>query len=133
MSGEDGSDDFHVAVEVVSDQAADDAGRRGSGHADDYYDHTSGRHRRERVVLWRGEDSLNQASIALGRQIDVIASQVAAQLDGDGTSTGHAVDSVELSFGVKIMADAGKVWGVFTVSGERAVQVKVTLKRSSPR
>jgi hypothetical protein len=34
-----------------------------------------------------------------------------------------------VNFGGKVVADAGKVWGVFTVSSERAVQVKVTLKR----
>jgi hypothetical protein len=95
-----------------------------------YFDHTSGRHHRQRVVLWRGEDALNQASIALGRQIDTIASQVRDQLSNDESETGHVVDSVELNFGVKVVADAGKALGVFTVSGERAVQVKVTLKRS---
>jgi Trypsin-co-occurring domain 1 len=127
MSG-DGPDGFHVAVELESDEQT---GSRDAADArrDDYFDHTSGRHHRQRVVLWRGEDALNQASIALGRQIDMIASQVRNQLSDD-EATGHVVDSVELNFGVKVVADAGKAWGVFTVSGERAVQVKVTLKRS---
>jgi hypothetical protein len=124
--------DFHVAVELESEEPAGDRGGRGGERTDDYLDDTSGRHRRQRVVLWRGEDSLNQASIALGRQIDVITSQVSAQLSQQGVGPGPVVDSVELTFGVKIVADAGKVWGVFTVSHERAVQVKVTLKRSAP-
>lgn len=124
--------DFHVAVEMESTEPGDDIDVPGSGRGGDYFDHTTGRHRRQRVVLWRGPDALNQASIALGRQIDVIASQVMAQLTQGGAGDGHVVDSVELNFGVKIMADAGKVWGVFTVGSERTVQVKLTLKRSIP-
>lgn len=123
--------DFLVAVELESDEPDGDRSGRKAGRTDDYSDRTSGRHHRQRVVLWRGEDSLNQASIALGRQIDVIASQVSAQLSHEVDGPGPVVDSVELNFGVKIVADAGKVWGVFTVSHERAVQVKVTLKRST--
>lgn len=132
MSGTDEEDGkFDIAIELEPLEAATDPFGNTAAEDDDYFDYTAGRHRKQRVVLWRGEDALLQASNALGHQINVIASQVAAQLS-PGRGDGHAVDSVELSFGVKVAADAGKVLGVFTVSAERAVQVKITLKRSGP-
>ncbi len=83
-----------------------------------------------------GQDALNASARLVGRQVGVVVRETLAGMDradlAEATTAGLRASSVQLSFGVKLTAGAGKVIeAVVTAGGEASVQVVVTLDRPS--
>ncbi|MGH3903174.1 MAG: hypothetical protein ACRDTE_03120 [Pseudonocardiaceae bacterium] len=102
----------------------------------------SGRHQAPRRgwgavrVTQVGQDALNASARLVGRQVGVVVRETLAGMDradlAEATTAGLRASSVQLSFGVKLTAGAGKVIeAVVTAGGEASVQVVVTLDRPS--
>lgn len=107
---------------------------------DEEYTPASGRHRGPRRS-WRagrvtqlGQDALTASARLVGEQVGTVVRETLAGMDRAGlaatTAAGLRASSVQLSFGVKLTAGAGKaIEAIVTAGGEASVQVVVTLDR----
>ncbi len=137
MPDEGPAPDARMGIELFADSAVDE-------EPDDYeeYAPASGRHQAPRRgwgavrVTQVGQDALNASARLVGRQVGVVVRETLAGMDradlAEATTAGLRASSVQLSFGVKLTAGAGKVIeAVVTAGGEASVQVVVTLDRPS--
>jgi hypothetical protein len=129
-----------LAAEETSSQAGPDLDSEGEDSGYGEASGSLGRHinDRESRVAQLGRDVLADAAEAVGRQVCAVVSGVVARIDPvDGTSgldvgTYH-VDSLELSFGVRVTLGGGNaIQAFFTASGEATVGVKLVLRPSVP-
>jgi len=109
---------------------------------DEEYAQASGRHQAPRRG-WRlarvtqiGQDALSASARLVGEQVGMVVRETLAGMDraelAEATAAGLRTSSVQLSFGVKLTAGAGKaIEAVVTAGGEASVQVVVTLDRPS--
>ncbi|MGH3943307.1 MAG: hypothetical protein ACRDTG_32720 [Pseudonocardiaceae bacterium] len=109
---------------------------------DEEYAPASGRHRAPRGgwgvarVTQLGQDALTASARLVGEQVGMVVRETLAGMEraelAQATAAGLRASSVQLSFGVKLTAGAGKVIeAVVTAGGEASVQVVVTLDRPS--
>lgn len=82
-----------------------------------------------------GQDALNASARLVGQQVGAVVRETLAGMDrpelAEVTAAGLRPSSVQLSFGVKLTAGAGKaIEAVVTAGGEVSVQVVVTLDRT---
>lgn len=137
MSDEEPAGAARVGVELVVDS---DLGE-GPDADDDYApasgtDRSSWRRGRAARVTQVGQDALNAAARLVGQQVGTVVREALAGMDGadlaQATAAGLQASSVQLTFGVKLTAGAGKVIeAIVTAGGEASVQVVVTLNRPS--
>lgn len=124
-----------VGVELVVDSGV---GEDPDGD-DDYApasgkDRSSWRRGRAARVTRVGQDALNSAARLVGQQVGTVVREALAGMDGadlaEATAAGLQASSVQLTFGVKLTAGAGKaIEAIVTAGGEASVQVVVTLNR----
>ncbi len=93
-------------------------------------DQTSGRWRAR--VIRIGQDAVDSAARLVGQQVGAMVRETLAGMDqadlAGTTAAGLRASSVQLSFGVKLTAGAGKaIEAVMTAGGEASVQVVVIL------
>ncbi|MDQ3151050.1 MAG: hypothetical protein M3R63_04770 [Actinomycetota bacterium] len=86
-------------------------------------------------VTQLGQDALTASARLVGEHVGAVVRETVAGMDraelAEVTAAGLRPSSVQLSFGVKLSAGAGKVIeAVVTAGGEASVQVVVTLDRT---
>ena len=141
MLTEEGVPEARVGVELFVSTALD---AEPAEEPDEEYAPASGRHRAPRQGwVWRvsrvtqlGQDALTASARLVGEQVGMMVRETLAGMErvelGHATAAGLRASSVELSFGVKLSAGAGKaIEAVVTAGGEASVQVVVTLDRSN--
>lgn len=137
MPDEEPAPDAHVGIELFIDSAVGE-----EPDEDEEYAPASGRHQ-ARQRGWRaarvtqiGQDALTASARLVGQQVGTVVRETLAGMGraelAEATAAGLRASSVQLSFGVKLTAGAGKaIEAVVTAGGEASVQVVVTLDRPS--
>lgn len=130
------SDDAgYIGVELFSaEMGAEQVVKPSDAYVDVGKHHVSRRDLVAQRMTMMGEAAVRVSGQIIGKTVAELVSHVVAEIDGDARKGGSAsleMSTIQLTFGVKIAAGAGKAIEAFVAAnGEASVQVMATFTRS---